>query len=227
MVLKMFFDSSLEEFKKPLNKEVNGFVMNLLGKDNNYHGNKSDYCISSIQGGVCNDNGTTSFPNGAIVAVSSNNPLFISIIIDSLISNTSELKIASLTYEKMEMTDYNPFSDYDVVRSISPISLKSNGRFCTCEDSNFVSVLQKHCINKLIQSGVSEKAANTITIEPFHFEGARKVCVKIDEAKNISSNVMLIVKGNKNARKQLYNMGMGRCTGFGFGFVEVRNRNMF
>lgn len=38
---------------------------------------------------------------------------------------------------------------------------------------------------------------------------------------------MLIVKGNKNARKQLYNMGMGRCTGFGFGFVEVRNRNMF
>ena len=183
--------------------------------------------IASIQGGVCNDNGTTSFPNGAIVAVSSNNPLFISIIIDSLISNTSELKIASLTYEKMEMTEYNPFSEYDVVRSISPISLKSNGRFCTCEDSNFVSVLQKHCINKLIQSGVSEKAANTITIEPFHFEGARKVCVKIDEAKNISSNVMLIVKGNKNARKQLYNMGMGRCTGFGFGFVEVRNRNMF
>ena len=110
MVLKMFFNSSLEEFKKPLNKEVNGFIMELLGKDNNYHGNKSDYCVSSIQGGVCNDNGTTSFPNGAIVAVSSNDPQVIGQLVESLLNETGKLKIASLTYNKMEMTDYNPFS---------------------------------------------------------------------------------------------------------------------
>lgn len=223
----MFFNKTLEEFKEPLNKEVNGFIMELLGNDNNYHGNKSDYCVSSIQGGVCNDNGTTSFPNGAIVAVSSNDPQVIGQLVESILNETGKLKIASLTYEKMEMTEYNPFSDYDVIRSISPISLKHNGKFYTYEDDEFIELLQKHCINKLINNGVEEKIANTITLEPFHFEGARKVCVKIGDAKNISSNVMLIVKGNKNARKQLYNMGMGRCTGFGFGFVEVRNRNMF
>ena len=227
MVLKMFFNNSNEEFNKPLNKEINGLIMKLLGEGNDYHGKQSDYCVSTLQGGVCNENGKTTFPNGAVLAIGSNNPLFISRIIDSLISNTSELKVASLIYEKMEMTDYNPFSDYDVIRSISPISLKHNGKFYTCKDEEFIKLLQKHCINKLINNGVEEKIANTITLEPFHFEDARKVCVNIGEARNISSNVMLIVKGNKNARKQLYNMGMGRCTGFGFGFIEIRNRNMF
>lgn len=227
MVLKIYFNSSNEEFNKPLNKEVNGFIMKLLGKDNEYHGNQSYYCVSSIQGGVCNDNGMTSFPNGAMVAVSANEPQIIGNIVESLINKPSELNIGSLTYKMMEMTEYSPFSDYDVIRNISPISLKHNGKFYTCEDDEFIDVLQKHCINKLINSGVEESVAKTITLEPFHFEDAKKVCVKIGEAKNISSNVMLVVKGNKNARKHLYNMGMGRCTGFGFGFVEVRNRNMF
>ena len=161
-----------------------------------------------------------------MIAVSANDPQIIGKIVESLINKTSELNIGSLTYKMMEMTEYSPFSDYDVIRSISPISLKHNGKFYTCKDEEFIKLLQKHCINKLINNGVEEKIANTITLEPFHFEDARKVCVKIGEAKNISSNVMLIVKGKKDARKQLYNMGMGRCTGFGFGFIEIKNRNM-
>lgn len=32
MVLKMFFNNSNEEFNKPLNKEINGFIMKLLGE---------------------------------------------------------------------------------------------------------------------------------------------------------------------------------------------------
>lgn len=76
MVLKIFFGSSLEEFSTPLNKIVNGFIMELLGGDNNYHGNESNYCISSIQGGKTNENGKTFFPNGALVAISSNDTTY-------------------------------------------------------------------------------------------------------------------------------------------------------
>ena len=46
----MFFNSSNEEFNKPLNKEINGFIMKLLGGVNDYHGKQSDYCVSTLQG---------------------------------------------------------------------------------------------------------------------------------------------------------------------------------
>lgn len=48
------FEGSNEVFKKALNKEVNGFINQCLGKDNPYHGNFSRYCISSMQGGRMN-----------------------------------------------------------------------------------------------------------------------------------------------------------------------------
>ena len=228
MVLKIFFGSSLEEFSTPLNKIVNGFIMELLGGDNNYHGNESNYCISSIQGGKTNENGKTFFPNGALVAISSNDTTFINKILESIVYKSDDLKLSSLHYTNMTISEYEPFSDYDVIRTISPISLKHNGVFYNCIDNdNFIDKLRTHCISKLIKNGVSDKVANTISIEPFHLINSKKVCVKIGKSKNISSKLMLIVKGDKEPRKKLYNMGLGRCTGFGFGFVEIMNRHMF
>lgn len=55
------FEGSNEVFKKALNKEVNGFINQCLGKDNPYHGNFSRYCISSMQGGRMNKNGELLF----------------------------------------------------------------------------------------------------------------------------------------------------------------------
>lgn len=64
------FEGSNEVFKKALNKEVNGFINQCLGKDNPYHGNFSRYCISSMQGGRMNKNGELLFKNNAYLQVS-------------------------------------------------------------------------------------------------------------------------------------------------------------
>ena len=62
-----------------------------------------------------------------------------------------------------------------------------------------------------------------MTLELFHVENSNTISVKIGEAINIGSRVMMIVKGDKDARKLIYEIGFGKCTGFGFGAVSVNN----
>ena len=45
--------------------------------------------------------------------------------------------------------------------------------------------------------------------------------VEVKKQKNICSQVMLIVKGDKDIRKKMYELGFGKSTGFGFGAVTI------
>ena len=58
-------------------------------------------------------------------------------------------------------------------------------------------------------------------------ENAKTKMIEIGKQKNICSQIMLYVKGNKKARVMLYEMGLGKCTGFGFGAVTIiRNESL-
>lgn len=227
MVLKLFFNGTDEEFIGPMNKEVNGFVMKLLGENNPYHGKQSNYCVSSLQGGKLNENGKLVFKDGGSIRISSNETKLISQVLSALMNSMEEDKgIGSLKYDQMKMSEYKPFSDYDIIRTISPIYLRINKKAYTVEDEDYIKVLQEHCINKLLKNGVDEKEARSIKLEPFHFENSKKVCVPIGKVKNISSKAMFIVRGKRSARRKLYNLGLGISTGFGFGCVEIKDRKI-
>lgn len=222
--LKLNFSASNNRFRGVLNKKVNGFIHSLLGEGNKYHGTFSDYSISSMQGAVWNDDDTYSFPNGASVFVSSNNQDFINAIAVGLVSN-KDLSIDDMHFTGFEVFEYKLRKEYDIVRAISPILVSTTERrMLTFKDDGFIDLLREKSIKKLILAGVDERKANSIKFELFHPENARSICVKIGDAVNIGSRAMFIVRGNKQARETLYSMGLGKCTGFGFGAVSVNNK---
>jgi CRISPR-associated endoribonuclease Cas6 len=222
--LKLNFSASDSRFREVLNKRVNGFIQTLLGEGNKYHGTFSDYSLSSMQGAVWNEDDTYSFPNGGSVYVSSNNQEFINTIVVGLVSNKN-LSIGDMHFIGFEVFDYKLRKEYDIVRAISPILVSTpERRMLTFKDEGFIDLLREKSIKKLILAGVDERKAKSIKFELFHPEKARSVCVKIGDAVNIGSRVMLLVRGNKQARETLYTMGIGKCTGFGFGAVSVNNK---
>lgn len=142
------FEGSNEVFKKALNKEVNGFINQCLGKDNPYHGNFSRYCISSMQGGRMNKNGELLFKNDAYLQVStdSDNTEFINRLINGLSDTANGMAIKSLKYKDFEVSVFQPYHKFDIIRTISPLYLTNKDKSLTFKDEDFLKVLR----NKLV-----------------------------------------------------------------------------
>ena len=220
MVLNINFKGDAV-FIGSLNKEVNGFINRSLGKENKYHGHFSNYCVSTMQGGKMNREGIIFFSDGGYIQVSSSDKDFINDLVSGIVTNSDNLSIGSLQYKSIDIDEFRPFKEYDIIRTISPLYLSNKGRSLTFKDDNFIEVLTEKSRKKLIHNGLSERVANTLSFNLFHPENAKTKMIEIGKQKNICSQIMLYVKGNKKARVMLYEMGLGKCTGFGFGAVTI------
>ena len=224
MRFKLNFSKNSKPISKPLNEEVNGFLNNVLGDKNKYHGTFSRYSISSMQGGNMDKNGVLNFPNGGYIFISSDDYSFIANVLKGLSAKQDELYVFDMKYQSMEISDFIVNEKFDLVRAISPIMVSLNGKNLTFKDDEFISVLIDKSIKKLINCGYDEKLAKTINIKLFHPENAKTKMVEIGKAKNIANKVMLYVEGDKTMRKALYELGIGKCTGFGFGAVNINSK---
>ena len=220
MVLNINFKGDAV-FIGSLNKEVNGFINRCLGKENKYHGHFSNYCVSTMQGGKMNIEGIIFFSDGGYIQVSSSDKDFINDLVSGIVTNSDNLSIGSLQYKSIDIDEFRPFKEYDIICTISPLYLSNKGRSLTFKDDNFIEVLTEKSRKKLIHNGLSERVANTLSFNLFHPENAKTKMIEIGKQKNICSQIMLYVKGNKKARVMLYEMGLGKCTGFGFGAVTI------
>ena len=225
MRLKFLFNSNSKPINKPLNEEVNGFLNKVLGENNKYHGNFSRYSVSSMQGGNMNKKGIINFPKGGYIFISSDDYEFLGAVMKGISTSKEDLYVMDMKYVKMEICDFMLNEKFDLVRTISPLMISANGKNLTFKDSDFTNVLIDKSIKKLVNCGYDEKIAKTINIKLFHPENAKTKMVEIGNAKNIANRVMLYVEGNKKARKALYELGLGKCTGFGFGAVNINNNN--
>lgn len=218
MRIKLKFSESKMPFNEPTQNAVNSCVHRILGENNKYHNTFSNYSVSSLFGGIIIDNKMT-YPNGAHFYISSIDNEFIEQIMFKIIDGNIEMhdmKLLGVDFEK-----FNVHSDYDIIRTISPILLKDKERTVTYQDNDFINILTQKSKIKLLKSGFSEKDVNTLSIEPFHFEKARLKFPKVKNVVNKSSQVMLIVRGKKEMRLALYKMGLGKSTGCGFGAIEI------
>jgi CRISPR-associated endoribonuclease Cas6 len=221
MILKLNFEGTTETFSKPLNEEVNGLINKWLGENNEYHGTFSRYCVSTMQGGSMNNDGIISFPNGGYVMVSTDDIDFISKLTIGIF-NTKDGAVKSMKFKNFEINEFVPYKEYDIIRTISPILITNKeGKSLTFKDDSFIEELTTRSIKKLINCGLNEKIANTLTIEYFHKDKAKTKMVELHSQKNICSQVMLVVRGDKEARKKIYELGFGKSTGFGFGAVTI------
>jgi CRISPR-associated endoribonuclease Cas6 len=227
MRIKLKFKSNTDPIRNPLNSAINGFMNRILGDDNEYHGKFSNYSVSTMQGGKMDNDGILNFPNGGYFFISSPDNEFMNKLILCLPDYNSESYILDMKYDGFDICDFIPNKKYDIVRTISPIIAKEINNVITFHDDNFIEHIRYKSIKKLIHNGISEDCANSIKFILFHPENAKTKLVKIKKQKNIANQVMFIVKGNIKARKALYELGIGKCTGFGFGSVEINNFKNF
>lgn len=198
------------------------FENNVLGKNNELHDARSIYSLSPMLGGIRSTIGEY-FPNGGYMLFTTADDELMSKVVSALF-NAQGTKAGTMSYKNFEMAkDFHIHSDYDIVRSITPILLMSSKRRITVKDKNFIELLTERCREKLIFAGIDPSKAKTIKIELFHPEKASIIDVQYNETHNFASKVMLVVKGNREARRILYSMGMGSSTGCGFGTIYVND----
>lgn len=203
----------------PVNNQhyVNGFFHKVLGENNKWHDTFSEYAISSLQGGTFN-NGYLTFKKEPYFIISSENPEFIDTVMDNI--TKVDANIFGMVFKGMKIQDYLVNKYFDKVITISPILLKekSTNRHVTVQDSDFIDVLTKNCVNKLRHEGIEDKS---FKIEIRNPEKAKKKKITVGKVENICSMVSLVVYGKKETRNTLYNLGLGHSTGCGFGTIKI------
>ena len=230
MRIKIKFGPNVEKFNKPTNDYVNGFIHSTLGDGNKWHDAFSPYSVSTMHGGCLDkESGMIQFPEGGYFVVSSDNEEFISDLLCGLAMITNA-KLQTMPYLGFESYSCGASSFYDIVR-IENLRLKRDNKEIVYKDSGFVSYLLEHSKKKLKRSGILDDVAETLTFQPFHPENWKTKLVKMKvgtEKENItpSSTIMLVVKGKKEAREKLLNLGFGTSTGSGFGFAMTKNDNI-
>lgn len=228
MRIKINFKKNKRHITAPMNTEVNGFINALLGENNEYHGKFSRYSISPMLGRVVDkDTHTFSFPNGGHVFVSSDDPVFMERIVVGLITRGRGMSVMDMEVDTSNMfssEDFFPNRDYDIIMTTGPVIVKKDGKALTFRDEGFLDVIREKSVKKLIHNGIEEKVAAKMKFELFHLENAHVEIVKLGKQTNIASRVMMIVRGNREARLKLYELGLGVSTGFGFGSVSIQNK---
>lgn len=183
------------------------FEDTVLGKGNGLHDMKSQY---SLTGMIGNSAYFTTGDEGLMSGV-----------MMSLLSAGGS-RAGGKTYVNFgQEKDFHVHSDFDLVRTITPVLLRSHGKTITIEDPEFIGTLTESCRRKLTDAGFDRKKVESIALEPFHPERFSVVDVKYGGIHNFASRVMLVVRGDRKARETLYNLGLGKSTGCGFGSVTV------
>lgn len=224
MRIKINFNGSNTEYKNNNLRQVKGwFENNIMGKNNIGHNDVSYYSLSPMFGGVRTAKGEK-FSNGGYVYFTTNSNELMSEVVTALFGMNDSVAVGDLTYMNFEMVkDFYIHSDYDIVRTISPILLKRHHKKITINDEEFLPLLRKRCVEKLVANGINEDKAETLSIEIFYKENAQVVDMQYNNIHNFATKAMFIVKGNRQAREALYNMGIGSSTGCGFGTVSVND----
>lgn len=221
MRIKLVFSGSNNNFDCSPQDIVNSCVHRMLGSDNEYHDKFSPYAVSGLYGGEIIDD-KVSYQNGCYFYISSHDENFMNKIFSSIYGG---IEMRDMKLIKVELEGFIINDCYDIIKTISPILLFKKDKLLTFKDEEFIEVLTQKSRRKLLHDGFSENDVNTLVIEPFHFENAKLKFPKVHNIINIASQVMLIVRGNKKVRNALYELGLGKSTGCGFGSIEIMNFN--
>lgn len=209
---------------------INSYIHKCIGVNNEYHDTKSNYCISSLYGGKLNDDKKTlSFKNGGHIAVTSNDEIFLDLIISGVMTNPNlfwgmefinfdfikEDFIGSDFKKKIDMWHYFSTLSPFIIKKYSD---KSKYTFSTLNDEDFEETVKNHVITKLskIYEGINLKDFNLI-IPKNDSHKVKKILVK--NVINKANQCQIAIFCKPDVAEKIYNMGIGQSTGSGFGTI--------
>lgn len=213
------------EFTKPKSLEadnqylVNRFIHTLLGVNNDYHDNQSNYNVSLLNGGRLNK-------VTKLIEFTTSNPFIIVSTLDTTILNKVMLGLLlnpklndDCLFKNVSFINEEFNDGYNRFLTLSPILLKNReNKHLTVRDSDFSTQLKMQTIRKL-------KAINPkINLDDFDLVVEEKSLnrvrvVKLKNVYNYASVCNLTIKGTKEVIELLYNIGIGNSTGCGFGTI--------
>lgn len=216
MIIKINFTQPEQTVPVANQKELNSYIHKCVGKNNKFHDAFSNYCVSSLQGGKLNIEDTTLvFNETPHIFVTTNNEKFTEAFLNGAMQDKCTL--FGMHYKNIEMLNFNINRDYDLIYMASPILLKRNNIKISYKDSNYIEALRNNCIAKLKYEGIED---DTFDIELHNVEKSKVKKIMVGDVFNIATMASFIVRGKRETREKLYNLGLGNSTGSGFGMVN-------
>lgn len=222
MIIKVYFEKTEKSIPFNHQHQMNGFIYKMLGeKSNKYHDTFSCYSVSNIQGcKMKEDKSGLVFPGEPYIQIASDNTEVCNDFVCAII-NTIDNKSANffgLHPVRFETYDFPCGKKFDIMRTISPILLKQNGRKITINDENWLKVLNENCRAKLANNGIEDKSFKIVI---GNRDNVRSKMVYVGDVFNPCTDGVFTVYGKESTRRKLYNMGIGNSTGTGFGAVKL------
>lgn len=222
MIIKVYFEKTNKTIPFNNQHQMNGFIFAMLGdKASKYHDSFSDYSISGIQGCRMNsDKSGLIFTNEPYIQITSDDMSvcndFVCAIINSI--DNKSVNLFGLHPTRFETFDFPCGKKFDIIKTISPILLKNNGRKITVVDEGWIEALNENCKAKLKHGGIEDSSFKIVIGNK---ENVKRKMVYVGEVFNPCTDGVFTVYGKEETRKKLYNMGLGNSTGTGFGALKV------
>lgn len=219
MRIKIKFTKNTEDVPNNLNV-VNSYIHTCLGRNNEYHDAHSNYCISRLLGGeIVNGGKNINYPKGGYILVTSLDNEFLNRIIMGVLQNTTlgyGMEFSGIDHISEEF--YNGWN-YFKTTSAGFLLVNPEGGYYTLQDNNIETKLAEHIKNKF--SKINPKFDFTdlkVEINVLHPSHKNKT-IYSKNVKNISNICQINIHTNKRLAEALYNYGIGKSCGSGFGTV--------
>ena len=207
---------------------LNTYVHKCLGTNNVFHDAKNDYCVSSLQGGKLNiSNSTLSFENGAFFTVTSNNTVFINLILSGILKNLDF--IYGMKFSGVDFIEEKFINGWNHFATLSPFLIKKSlgnkkCEFITLNTVDFESKVKEYLIKKISTIDNSLDLSDFDVKIPNHPSHKVK-SIMVKHIVSRANQCQISIHTSKKVAKLLYNIGIGQSTGSGFGTIyKTENR---
>lgn len=195
-----------------------GCLHKWIGRDNDLHGKMSLYSFSWLQGASFSKEGLA-FPQGARLFISFYDEAIVKRIIQSIM-NDPEM-FCGLRVEEVMLVKTPDFSNREVFYCASPIFIKrtdEDGREhqYNYNDAKSGDYLKETLLSKMKLAEMEPTADFSIQFDDSYSKKKLKL-VHYHGIGNKSSLCPVIIHGSPEVKEFAWNVGLGNCTGIGFG----------
>lgn len=202
-------------------KMLTGVVHKWLGTNNPEHGTLSLYSFSWLHNGMLNNNGIC-FPNGASWFISFYNEDRIKEIVNSILADPE--MFAGMFVSDVTIEETPDLSMREQFFLASPIFIK---RFImntqkevhyTFNNSEANELMKKTLENKIKKAGLPIDDTLDIKFD-LNYANKKTKLMTYNGIGNKASLCPIILKGKPETKKLAWDVGIGNCTGIGFGSI--------
>lgn len=232
MRIKISFSPNTSEV--PVNNQsfLNSYVHKCLGRNNEYHDKKNNYCISSLIGGYLNkEQQTVDFKNGAFFVISSADLTFLNKLLIGIMQNP-EFGFGMVFKNVEHISNETFLNGWNHFSTLTPFIIKEyfdkkNYSFVTLKDHDFQIKVKDYLIKKLTKIDPKLDLSDFDINIPNH-EAHKVRTVMVKNVVNKANRCQISIHTNKKVAELLYNIGLGQSTGSGFGTIyKTENQSLY